>query len=375
MKKFKNISVFSIIGLVLLCLSSCEDTTDIYSVSEPSSPILADLNFSQIELDANNTNNPALSLNWIESDYGQQTAVNYAVQFANDNAFTNPVTASTVTGRNNLTLSTNEINAAAGSAGLDPFTWGTLYTRVVASLGSQEGEPVESNTVQFDVYPYYNYIFDDYYLAGNGVAPGWNNNMNNPPLFRDADNQNLYYYTGYFTNVGGFDEGRFKILESRGLWQPQWGVTPNEGDDTPAEAGDIAGNPSTQDGDPGRFGVPSAGYYQFTIDFSTKKYTLTPFDNSGATDFSSMEIQGSSTVTTALTPLAIDSHMWYAAALHLTPGEVSFVTNTGSSWGGATGFSGVATDGGGPIPVIVEDDYDVWFNDLTGRYILVPLNL
>lgn len=64
MKKFKNISVFSIIGLVLLCLSSCEDTTDIYSVSEPSSPILADLNFSQIELDANNTNNPALSLNW-----------------------------------------------------------------------------------------------------------------------------------------------------------------------------------------------------------------------------------------------------------------------------------------------------------------------
>lgn len=88
-----------------------------------------------------------------------------------------------------------------------------------------------------------------------------------------------------------------------------------------------------------------------------------------------MKIQGSSTATTALSPLAIDSHMWYAAALHLTPGEVSFVTNTGSSWGGATGFSGVATDGGGPIPVIVEDDYDVWFNDLTGRYILVPLNL
>ncbi|MGJ8661018.1 MAG: SusE domain-containing protein [Bacteroidota bacterium] len=375
MKKFKNISVFSIIGLVLLCLSSCDDTTDIYSVSDPSSPILAELNFSQIELDANNTNNPALSLNWVESDYGQQTAINYAVQFANDDAFTTPVTASTVTGRNNLTLSTSEINAAAGSAGLDPFTWGTLYTRVVASLGSQNSESVASNTLQFEVYPYYNYVFNDYYLVGNGVVSGWNNNANNPPLFRDADNQNLYYYTGYFANAGGFDEGRFKILESRGLWQPQWGVTPNEGDDNPAESGDIAGNPGTQDGDPGRFGVPTAGYYQFTIDFSTKKYTLTPYNNAGATDFSSIEVQGSSTETTTLTPLAIDTHVWYAAALHLTPGDVSFVTNTGSTWGGSTGFSGVATDGGGPIPVIVEDDYDVWFNDLTGRYILVPLNL
>ena len=186
MKKFKNISVFSIIGLVLLCLSSCDDTTDIYKVDTPSAPVLADLNFSQIELDAENTNNPALSLNWAESNYEQQTAINYAIQFASDDAFTTPVTASTVTGRNNLTLSTSEINAAAGNAGLDPFAWATLYTRVVASLGSQEGEPVASNTVQFDVYPYYNYIFDDYYLAGNGVAPGWNNNMNNPPLFRDG---------------------------------------------------------------------------------------------------------------------------------------------------------------------------------------------
>lgn len=153
------------------------------------------------------------------------------------------------------------------------------------------------------------------------------------------------------------------------------GVAPNEGDDVPATAGDIAGNPTTQSGDPGRFGVETAGYYQFSIDFSTKKYTLTPYSTTGATSFSSIEVQGSSTTTTALTALAIDTHMWYAAALHLTPGDLTFVTNTGSAWGGSTGFSGVATDGDESIPVIVEDDYDVWFNDLTGRYILVPLNL
>jgi hypothetical protein len=38
-------------------------------------------------------------------------------------------------------------------------------------------------------------------------------------------------------------------------------------------------------------------------------------------------------------------------------------------------FSGTATVNGGNIPVIVEDDYDVWYNDLTGHYIMIPLNL
>lgn len=375
MKKNKIISAVSIIGLVLLFLSSCDDTTDTFQISAPTAPVLAGLNFTSLELDAVNTSNPALTLNWVESDYGQQTAVNYAIQFANDEAFTNPVTAASITGKSALTLSISEINAAAGNAGLNPFEWATLYTRVVASLGSQNSEPINSNTLQFDVFPYFNYVFDDYFLVGNGVASGWNNNANNPPLFRDESNPNLFHYTGYFAKPGGFDDGRFKILESKGLWQPQWGVTENEGEDTPKTAGDIAGNPGTQSGDPGRFGVPETGFYNFTIDFSTKKYTTEPFDASGITSPATLSIQGSSVATTAMTALAFDGHIWYATGIHLVPGDVTFLTDAGATWGSTTSFSGVATDGGGSIPVIVEDDYDVWFNDLTGRYILIPLNL
>ena len=76
-----------------------------------------------------------------------------------------------------------------------------------------------------------------------------------------------------------------------------------------------------------------------------------------------------------MAPLAFDSHIWSANSVRLTPGDIAFVTGAGSEWGSTTSFSGVATDGGGSIPVIVEDDYDVWFNDLTGDYILIPLNL
>lgn len=376
MKTIKQISALCLIGLIILGLNACDDDSELFTITAPSAPVLADVSVSEIELDATNTGNPAISLNWIESDYGQPTSVNYAVEFASDESFTNPTIATSVTGRSTVTLSVGELNAAAGNAGLNPFEWATLYARVVASVGTQNSESINSNILQFQVFPFFNYTFNDFYLVGNGTAPGWDNNANNPPLFRDVNNSNLYYYTGFFTKGGGdFNDGRFKVLESRGLWQPQWGVTDNEGEDEIKTSGGIAGNPGTQGSDPGRFGVDTEGYYEFSINFSTRTYTITPFDASGASMFSSMSLQGSSVTTTAMTQLSFDGFIWYAAGVRLTPGEVSFITNTGASWGSETSFSGVATEGGSTIPVIVEDDYDVWFNTLTGRYILIPLNL
>lgn len=366
MKNFKRISAVSIIGLVLLFLSSCEDTTDIFNISTPSAPILAELNFTQIELDPVNTSNPALTLNWAESDYGQQTANNYAIQFASDEAFTTPVTTATITGQSALTLSVSEINAAAGNAGLNAFEWATLYTRVVASLGSQNSESIASNTIQFDVYPYFNYVFNDYYLVGDATAPGWNNNNNNPALFRDENNSDVFYYTGLWA-----DNGHFKVLETKGLWHPQYGT------DDGAEFWNTTETSSSPE--PERFpygggsGIPE-GYYTFTMNFASKTFTFDPFDASGITSPASLEIQGSSVSNTAMTALDFDGHIWYASGLHLVPGDVSFLADS-DTWGSSTAFSGVATNGGGSIPVIVEDDYDVWFNDLTGRYILIPLNL
>ncbi|TXG36651.1 SusE domain-containing protein [Seonamhaeicola maritimus] len=384
MKNFKNIS--SIIGLVMLFFAtSCDDTTDKFYISDPTAPVLTNLSFSQLELDALNTSNPAVTLSWSESDYGQQTAVNYAVEFASDEAFTESYTAATVTGRNTITFSISEINATAGNTGLNPFEWATLYTRVVASLGTQQGKPIASNTLNFDVYPYFNYSFEDYYLVGSATARGWNNNDNNPPLFRDESNSQIFYYTGYFDKAGSdAGDGRFKVLETKGLWQPQWGTSYPDLDDTdPVEAsGGIASNPpgipnpSDPDDmrDPGRFGVTDSGYFTFTINFASKTFSVESFDESGITSPTSLEIQGSSVETTTMTALTFDGHIWYATGVHLVPGELAFIAD-GNAWGSTTSFSGVATDGGGSIPVIVEDDYDIWFNDLTGRYIMVPLNL
>lgn len=359
-----------------MLFNACNDNSELFTISTPTAPVLANVGFTELELDAVNTNNPAITLDWQEADYGQQASINYAVQFSSDNAFTAPVTAATITGQTTVTLSVSEVNANAGNAGLNPFEWKVLYIRIVSTIGSKNSEAAASNAIEINVYPYFNYVFNDYYLVGNATAPGWNNNSNNPPLYRDATDSNLFYYTGLFKNDNGnFNEGRFKILESKGLWQPQWGDSRNEGSDDPSENGNIAGNPKTQGGDPGRFGVVTTGFYTFSINFATNKYTLVPFNATGITSPASLSLQGSSTANVAMTPLGFDGHQWYANNVRLTPGTVEFVTGTGARWGNTTSFSGVATNGGGAIPVIVEDDYDVWFNDLTGRYILIPLNL
>ena len=219
MKNIKKFSAVALIGIFMFMLNSCDDDSEIFTISAPTPPALAELGFTDLELDAVNTNNPAITLNWDQASYGKQASINYAIQFASDEAFTNPVTAASITGKSDITLSINEINAAAGNAGLNPFEWAPLYSRVVASIGSQSSESINSNIIQFDVFPYFNYVFNDYYLVGDATAPGWNNNSNNPALFRDQNNSNVFYYTGFWAN-----NGHFKVLQTKGLWQPQWGT-------------------------------------------------------------------------------------------------------------------------------------------------------
>jgi len=365
MKNIKRFSVLSILGLMLVFFQSCDDTSETFTISTPTSPVLEALNFNKLELDAVNTNNPAITLNWEESDYGVQTAINYAVEISKDDVFTNPITASNITGRNTVTLSIGELNSAAGNAGLNPFEWANIYIRVVASLGTQLSEKSASNVNTLEVYPYFNYVFNDYYLVGDATAPWWNNNSNNPALFRDAADSDSFSYTGYWS-----DNGHFKVLATKGLWEPQWGT----------DDGYTVGSNPGGGTDPERFpygggnGIPQ-GYYTFKINFASNTFTFLPFDASGKTSPASLTIKGSSTADVAMTPLTFDGHIWYAQEVKLVPGNLEFVTDAGAKWGNITSFSGVATDAGGAIPVIVEDDYDVWFNDLTGDYILIPLNL
>jgi len=360
----KKISIFITTACAILFLSSCEDSIDKFTVYDTDAVVLSELSISNIELDAVNGNNPVATFNWTSADYGQQTPVNYTIQFSAENTFASPVVTGTVSGINSVTLSVSELNTAVGSAGLPAFVWNTVYVRVISSIGTQNDSQVISNVISFNVYPYFNYPYKDYYLVGDATQPGWNNNNNNPPLFRDASNPNLYHFVGYY------GAGQFKVLEVKGLWQPQWGT--NDGST-------IDVNPGTGT-DPGTFplnnnAIAAAGYYSFSINYATSSFTFEPYSSAGAPTFTSMTVGGSASSSTAMTQSSFDSHLWYVNNLTLEQGDLQFVTNTGSVWAGSTSFSGIATENGGNIPVVVGDDYDVWFNDLTGHYIMIPLNL
>ncbi|WP_299674565.1 SusE domain-containing protein [uncultured Tenacibaculum sp.] len=372
----KNKFIYKLSSLVLLIFIGigCEDNAETFTVSDAKAPDLAAVAISEIEIDQVNVNNPAVTFNWSSADYGQQTAVVYDVEFSTDQDFTNPVIGASVTGENTVTFSMGELNTAAGNAGLNPFEWANVYVRVVSSLGKQRANKANSNSLSLRVFPFFNYIFDDYYLVGDGTAPGWDNNNNNPALFRNPNDENLFTYTGRF------GDGQFKILESKGAWRPQWGTDVGTLD---AATGIAAGAIRVNDGDdePERFPTSGAanitpGFYTFTINFTTLKYTFEAFDASGIDSPGSLAVQGSSLdAPVALTPLTFDGHIWNASAVRLKPGDLQFLANGTDAWGSDTSFSGIATNGGANIPVIVEDDYDIWFNDLTGEYILVPLNL
>ena len=362
----KKIAFLIKIACIIFFMTSCEDNIDELNVQETSPVVLSDLNITEIELDQININNPAVTFNWTNANYGQQTSVNYSVQLSSDASFNNPVTTGSITGNNTITLSVAELNTAVGNAGLPPFAWNTVYVRVISSVGTQSSLQVPSNSISFNVYPYFNYTFKDYYLVGSACSSDWNNNNNNPPLFRDASNPNLYHYSAYFA------VGQFKILETKGLWQPQWGTN---------DATSIDVNPGGGS-DPGTFpnnnaDIATSGYYKFTINFANQTFSFEPITfNSTPIDYTSMQIQGSATSNNVyMNQSSFDNHIWYLNSVHLTQGNLQFLNNTSNTWSGSTSFSGVATENNGFLPVVVEDDYDVWFNDLTGEYILIPLNL
>ena len=215
-----------------------------------------------------------------------------------------------------------------------------------------------SNIVSLKVTPFVN--LKNLYLVGDATEAGWNNNNNNPVLFRDPVNVNKFYFRGYFA------AGSFKVLEKLGEWHPQWGVN---------GSGVSASNPNGSN-EPAVFSIPVAGYYSFEIDINLKTYTLT--SSTSGSVYSTIGIIGSSTPDgwnsdQDMIASSFNPHIWKITNISLTVGEAKFRANNdwGTNWGSDTPFSGIGTLGGANIPVNEAGNYDVYFNNLDGRYIFI----
>ncbi|WP_284652784.1 SusE domain-containing protein [Flavobacterium terrisoli] len=326
---------------------------------------------SAYALSLSNADDTALTLNW--SDIVLNSDLNIDVDYTVEAAlagtsFAAPVAIGSVSNGTTLAVTHADLNAVALGIGLAPGVAGNVDLRIKASNTNESMDVLvrTSSTLTISVTPY-NVAFPNLYFVGDATTPGWNNNNNNTPVFRNQNTPNNYIYTGYF------NAGAFKLLEVKGQWQPQWGTNDNS---------TLAVNPGGGS-DPGTFNVPTAGYYtySFTTVGQGGSFTVTPYTGSISTTYSTMGIIGAATANgwgsdTNMTQDPNNPHLWYITNVVLTANEMKFRANAdwSTNWGSSGSTQPYGTgqfNSPSNISVQTAGTYDIWFNDLDGSYIFL----
>ena len=367
---FKDISIY----LRIKAGSDVSNSVIYFVTTYPTDPpvITSPAANASFVLSIGSTSSVVLTTNWtdavLNSDLG--LTINYAVEAAIAGTnFAAPVTIGSVTNLATLATTHGDLNAVALGLGMTPGVAGNVNLRIKATNSNQSGAVLTriSVPVTVSITPY-SVTFPNLYFVGSATTPGWSNNNNNTPVFRDQNVPNRYVYTGYF------GAGAFKLLEVLGQWQPQWGTN---------SAGTLAVNPGGGS-DPGTFDVATAGYYTYT--FTTVgqggSFTVTPYNASSSTTYSTMGIIGAATANgwgsdTFMTQDPNNPHLWNIRNVALTAGQFKFRANSnwGTNWGdnGSTQNYGTALfNAPNNISIATAGTYNIWFNDLDRSYIIIP---
>lgn len=380
-----NILKLIMVFFAIVAFNACSDDDNIeFTAQTPPDQISFTNDFlSEYLLSSQTADNNAERFVWEAPDFGVPTPITYQLEGSTDFEFTEPV-GLVETSNQQASVSVGQLLNLAEAAGLDndeatdnPSS-GDLFFRVRALIGSENAENSpetisETTTLTVTILAAGGEEglpeLPNLYLVGNATAAGWENNNNNFPMVRDPENENVFTYTGKFL---GADTNEFKLLENRGEWQPQWGL--DEGNfETSEDLGSDPASFTVEDGE---------GYYTLEVDTENKTSSLTPFEEAGSETYSSIGIIGFGTTGNEdgwnqdidLTQSDFDPHIWYISEIELFDGEVKFRADDAwdVNWGGSTEFSGSASIDGPNIPTSA-GTYEVWFNDLTESYTLIPI--
>lgn len=375
----KKLALFLITIIAFAGFTSCEHDDDVVFVAQPDPEGVSFSNSfsSNYTLTSAASGNLAERFVWNEVDFTAPTTVTYELQGSADSDFSSFDVIGT-TSETNLGVTISQMMSLAEDAGLDndPNTEdmpnsGQIYFRVRAYAGTDGGNGLEALseaqalTVTLPEMGEAEETKMNLFMVGDATAAGWSNDNNNTPLFRDPENDNVFYFQGRY--AGGDGVEGFKLLEVLGQWQPQWGGTD----------GVLGVNPG--DGsDPAAFGVDSDAYYNLMLNTDDMTYTFEEMDASGAATYSTIGYIGDATpggwdADTDLTQSTFNPHIWYVNDAELGDGEMKFRAGDAwdNNWGSDTALSGQTSQDGPNIPVTA-GVYDIWFNDLDGRYILIP---
>ncbi|WP_194849993.1 SusF/SusE family outer membrane protein [Nonlabens antarcticus] len=273
----------------------------------------------------------------------------------------------------------SQLNDAALALGGENGTSLAFKARVIATTNDPTVKAIASDDISLTITPYVGYPFNPLYLVGAATAPGWDNgsgnDKTNPALFIDLEDNNVYRYTGYF------NADEFKVLSSLGNWQPQYGGRNGK-------VGVNDGNGS----DPDNLVAPAAGYYDFVIDITgvtntsegESSVTITPNTTAAtAATYTSIGLLGDAFPDNGfggpdinLIQSTFDPHQWSIRNLVVGSGDIKFRANDAwdTSWGDDTSsYIGQGSNNGDPNIPASAGTYNVFFNDLDGRFIFIPV--
>jgi hypothetical protein len=382
--------IFSLmLGLAIIAgINSCSDDDEQITLdTAQSGELTLSPQSSAFVVTEGNQNDLAERFNWDGIELDLPVELTYTVQLdVASGDYTSPVVLAQSTGVD-AALTYGQINEAALELGGENGTPNVYKARVVANTNDPAVNTIASDDVSITITPFVGFPFDPLFFVGeSSPLREWNNGDGNgginPPLFINPEDPNQFRFTGRFAGGSGF-----KILPQVGAWQPQYG---SRGDANPITLNDGGDEPQP-------FSVPSEGYYTLTIDISgvdgqstgDGSYSLEPApDAASAPTYSSVGMLGSSFENNPFdtandfnmelfTPQGqpnFDPHLWVARNVTISGGEMKFRTN--DSWdvnfGADTQYTGQATQNGPNVPTVA-GTYDIFFSDLDGSYLFLPV--
>lgn len=359
-------NIFKIFVLLIVAFSniSCTDDRDPVLGTESSQPQFKSAPTGTYTVTELNLPNTFETFVIAPPVYNVSTEIIYQLEIAEAGTnFANLINLGATTSDKYVKITYSQINNAVLALGATNGVPFTVDVRIRSNIKNNSNYKYSSSAT-FTIVPFVfgpTYSFTDLYLIGDATAAGWDNNANNMkmfPLQKDLNNANLYTYTGYFA-IGGF-----KILPTKGDWTNQYGY-------------DSPGVLAVNNGGSGNIPISSAGYYKLTVNLGNATYNLVPVATP-TTTYSAVSIigtvNGNWNNDTDLTQSVFNPHIWYVNST-LNDGEFKFRANHDwtSNWGSSKEFFGIGTNGGSNIPLSVGWSYNIYFNDVTGEYTLIPV--
>ncbi len=259
----KKINLLLII-LLTAFLSSCEkDKENVLLKSSVSSNSLSSLTSSTIVMSIDNAANTFQTFEWTEPDFGFNAVITYVVQFdkKSDN-FSSPVDLVSVTHLTSAKVTVGDMNKAMLAANMNPDEAVDLQYRVKSTIHSKV-DPVYTDVVEAKVTPYAT-VFPPIYMTGAATG-GWSWDLYTYKELRSSA-PNVYQTIAKFLNGETFRF--FKQTD----WNPtSWNY--------PYFTGTVSNMfVNANDGDKNFRFTGTTGYYQITVNMTTKSVSMVVVD-------------------------------------------------------------------------------------------------